>query len=293
MAASDANRAIKNAAFRIAVPIHNITDGSLISSASALDSEISKDGGSFADCTNEATEIGSTGIYTLDLSATEMSAEEIIVQVKTSSTNAFIPVREIRTEPCLDSGVVSATGSSTTILLRSAASSVNDFYNGADIEIVRGTGAGQVRTIVDYVGSSVTATVDRAWVTEPDTTSVYLIHPRTGSPQSTAGQVDSNVDAIADNETAATNMAKLFKGGQVNGSVNDASPTTTDFDGDSGLSSTNDFYNEAFLMFVTGTLAGIARQITDYVGSSRNLTVDAFPSAPSNGDEFVIIGNGG
>lgn len=87
----------------------------------------------------------------------------------------------------------------------------------------------------------------------------------------------------------------------VDGSVNDAGALAGDFDGDAGLSATDDFYNDAILVFTSGALKGIARAISDYVGASRNLqfngaTGDAdapFPSAPANGDRFKILGRVG
>ena len=52
---------IKNSAAKIVFPLLD-ADGDLVTGAASLDSEYSLDGGSFSDCTNEATEIGSTGI---------------------------------------------------------------------------------------------------------------------------------------------------------------------------------------------------------------------------------------
>lgn len=295
MAAADSKRIIRNAAYRFHFMMRTITDGQILSGdAGNLDAEVSLASASFADITASETEIGSTGVYYVDMTAAEMTADgSILIRVTSSTSNADELFVELQPEPALDSGVVSAGGTSTTILLRSAASSTDNIYNGAVIELVRGTGAGQSRTIVAYDGGTVTATVDRAWATNPSTDTVYIIHPITGSPQSTAGQVDSNVDAIADNETAATNLATLLKGGQISGSVNDASPNDTGFDGDSGLSSTDDFYNDSFLLFVSGSLLGLAREISDYDGGDRTFTfATAFPAAPANSDEFVIIGRG-
>jgi hypothetical protein len=69
-------------------PIYDNT-GSLVTGAAGLDSEVSKDQGTFTDCTNEATEIAtSSGIYYLDLTSTEMNADGVAVIVKTSTTNA-------------------------------------------------------------------------------------------------------------------------------------------------------------------------------------------------------------
>lgn len=78
----------KNTAYRVYLPILD-ADGDLVTGATGLDSEISKDGGTFADCTNEATEIASaSGMYYLDLTSTEMNADCVVIIVKTSSSGA-------------------------------------------------------------------------------------------------------------------------------------------------------------------------------------------------------------
>jgi len=89
MAASDARPIpIKNTAFRVVFPILD-ADGDLVTGATGLDSEVSKDQGTFADCTNEATEIAtSSGMYYLDLTSTEMNADCVAVIVKTTSSGA-------------------------------------------------------------------------------------------------------------------------------------------------------------------------------------------------------------
>jgi hypothetical protein len=63
-------------------------DGDLVTGAAGLDSEVSKDGAAFADCTSEATEIGTSGMYYLDLTASEMNADTVAIIVKTSTTDA-------------------------------------------------------------------------------------------------------------------------------------------------------------------------------------------------------------
>lgn len=89
MAASDATPfPLKNTAYRVYFPILD-ADGDLVTGAADLDSERSLDGATFADCTNEATEIATgSGMYFLDLTAAEMDTNCTVVIVKTSSAGA-------------------------------------------------------------------------------------------------------------------------------------------------------------------------------------------------------------
>jgi len=83
----------KNVATYIVFPLIDSSDDvSYQSGATSPDSEIDSwaDGAApdgFADCTNEATEIGTTGIYYLSLSNTEMNADYIVIQIKASDAN--------------------------------------------------------------------------------------------------------------------------------------------------------------------------------------------------------------
>ena len=80
---------------RIVFPILD-ADGDFVTGAADLDSEYASwdttdhagTAPSFADCTHEATEIGSTGIYYLDVQATEIAKDYTIIQVKTSTSGA-------------------------------------------------------------------------------------------------------------------------------------------------------------------------------------------------------------
>lgn len=76
----------------------------------------------------------------------------------------------------------------------------------------------------------------------------------------------------------------------VTSTVNDASATTTSFV--TNLASTTDnFYNNAFLLFTSGALKGQCREISDYDGSSKTITLaTALTSAPADTVEFVIVG---
>ena len=85
MAAADTFPPIRGASWTVTFPILD-ADGDLVTGAGALDSEISKDGGTFANCSNESVELATaSGMYKLTLSTTEMAADVVAIIVK--STN--------------------------------------------------------------------------------------------------------------------------------------------------------------------------------------------------------------
>lgn len=109
-------------------------------------------------------------------------------------------------------------GASSTITLDASASATDNLYNGLNITITGGLGAGQTRTITAYVGSTKVATIHPNWTTNPDNTSVFAIHPNSGTNVTTwrastpnqlsSGRVDASVGAMAaDVLTAAATAA--------------------------------------------------------------------------------------
>ena len=83
----------KNAATYLYFPIVDV-NGAVVSSAAGLDSEIDTwgDGAApdgFADCTNEATEVGSTGWYYLSVTAGEVNVDYAAFRVQTSTDGAL------------------------------------------------------------------------------------------------------------------------------------------------------------------------------------------------------------
>lgn len=67
-------------------------------------------------------------------------------------------------------------GGASTITLHSGASSTNDAYKGMVIVTNGGTGSGQTRVIIGYVGSTKVATVTPAWSTQPDNTTDFIVY---------------------------------------------------------------------------------------------------------------------
>lgn len=205
MASTDAKaKAYWGVAHRIEFPIFD-ADGDLVTGASTPDSEVSKDAGAFADCTNEATEIATnSGMYYLDLTATEMEADCVAVIVKTATAGAKTTPIILYTDRGIRSRKAQA-GAAGSITLDSSAVATDDYYNGCLVEIVGGTGVGQSRIISDYVGSTKVASVGSNWATNPDNTSIFridalpgVIAANTPTNFSTWGDVGAKIDAVDD-----------------------------------------------------------------------------------------------
>lgn len=77
--------------------------------------------------------------------------------------------------PSLHTALAAAGSTSTSIKLDSGAAVFKDYYLGARISIIAGTGINQTRTITAYDGSTKIATVDKAWSVTPDATSRFEI----------------------------------------------------------------------------------------------------------------------
>lgn len=67
---------------------------------------------------------------------------------------------------------------STYVRLETSASSVDNFYNQSSIYISGGAGVGQLRDIIDYVGSNRQVRIGSSFTTTPNTTSSYIVSPK-------------------------------------------------------------------------------------------------------------------
>lgn len=166
---------IYNARFRLTVPLLD-ADGDPISPSSP-DTELSQDAGTFADATNEATEIAtSSGIVYVDLIATELDTTSTVVKIASTGAKTTIAVLNPRRLPIIRTGTAQA-GAATTITLDSSASAIDDYYVGCYVNITNDTptnARGQARVITDYVGSTKVATV-ATWGTNPSSSSTFEI----------------------------------------------------------------------------------------------------------------------
>jgi hypothetical protein len=124
-----------------------------------------------------------------------------------------------------------------------------------------------------------------------------------GTPSTVAGiasemaHIGSVVDAtylktpsVSDIPTTAA-IKTALQDDRVTGTTTGTITTTSVPITGAALSSTDDAYNGGFLLATSGTLKGVARKITDYVGSTTTCTTQAFPAALASGVSVAIIGN--
>lgn len=169
---------IYGAPWGIVVPLLD-ADGDLVTGATTPDSEVSLNGNTFADCTNEMTEIATnSGVYYLLLTAAEMTADVVTVILKsaTAGMKTTVAVLYPRKLVSIRAGTSASAGSATsTIVLDASASAVDDFYNGMVCVAVIDT-LTEVRMISDYTGSTQTATVVPDWNVAPDNNDTFTIY---------------------------------------------------------------------------------------------------------------------
>ncbi len=129
-------------------------------------------------------------------------------------------------------------GTATTITLAAEASRFDNKYRSEQVEIIAGTGSGQIRTISSYDGQGRVATVDRSWDTIPDNTSRYHIvkdcaRNAGGWPEMAAGTPpkDSDDDGMPDDWETANGL-----------NPNDPSDANGDADGD-GYTNIEEYIN--------------------------------------------------
>lgn len=288
--------AIYGAPFGVTFPILD-ADGDLVSGATTPDAERSLNGDTFADCTNESTEIATTsGVYYLLLTAAELTADVTTVIAKCATAGAKTTVVTLypRKLVTVRAGTSASAGSSTsTIVLDGAASAVDDFYNGmvciATIDTLV-----EARIISDYTGSTQTATVVPDWNVAPDNNDTFIIKLPEGVQlnQANVTHVASTAqtagDIIADtNDLQARIPAALTGDGNIKADtlrVGGTLQTAGDIIGD-----TNDIQTRLPAALVSGRMDSNAQAMADAVITAAKFAASAIDAAALATDAVTEI----
>ena len=128
-------------------------------------------------------------------------------------------------------GVVEAGGRDTLKLSAAGTnppSPIDNFYNGESVYVISGTGAGQLRRVIDYSGSTKTLTVNTAFSTTCNTDSKVIISPTItiigdGQGAKAYSRVDTSTGSISNVSVIAvgtdyTNAKVLVTSNSIHGS---------------------------------------------------------------------------
>ena len=241
-------------AFAVTFPLLD-ADGDPISPSSP-DSEVSKNGDTFADCTNEATEIAtSSGICYLLLTAAEMTADIVTVRIQSTGAKTTVLTLYPRKLPILAMGTCQGANDTGDIQLASGEPAIDDYYNGCLCVAVI-DGITEARLINDYVGSTKVGEVSPAWNTAaPDNTDTYTIYLPEGRQVQQANATHWNAlptVALPLIPTVAGRTLDVSAGGEAGLDwANVGSPTTT--------------------LNLSGTTVGTAAAVTTVNGLAANV----------------------
>ena len=158
-------------------------------------------------------------------------------------------------------GIAQGAGTGNNqIQLASEASSTDGAYDPSVVFIVAGTGMGQTRLVLQYAGATRTATVDRNWKVNPDSTSEYRIMAHPGREHVNEGLAQAG---------AAGNITL-----------------------NALASSDDDAYNHQVVFLRSGTGEDQVRTITDYNGTTKIATVsENWAVNPDSTTGYVMLPN--
>lgn len=254
----------KNSAFTAIFPIYD-NDGDLVPAAASLDSEVSKDGGTFTDVSpGEATEVAtSSGVYALALSATEMNADTVATITKTSTVDAKTAVNVMYT------------------VTRQLVDLTYPTVSGRSLDVAATGEAG-----IDF--GNILGTLDAAQIGADAITNAKIAADAIGASELATDAVNEIRDAIladstpfngASIATILSQTANILRS-LATGTADSGSTTTLV---DAALTQADtDYWQGAWLVITSGNIAGQARKISAFTPGTDTITVDrAFTQAIS------------
>ena len=253
----------KNAAYYLSFPaIDSTTPESYKTGVSPVDTAYYKDGaGAWTSLaiTDIASEIGSTGVYEIDLSSSELDHDKVIIKFAVSGMADDAYQFDLRTKLVDDLNDVSTAQVNTE-----CDTALTDYDPPTNTEMI-------ARTLA--AASYFDASTDMVTI---DSTSVDLIYDESLSGHNVSGSVGKAIRQVKEGTVS------------VESTINDGSATSTVFI--TALTEvTSSHYKDVSLVFIDGALVGQSRPVLSYDGTTKAITLDeALTEAPANGDGFII-----
>jgi hypothetical protein len=258
MASTDARPVpVKNQAYRLYFD-YRASDGTVVQTVTGADSEVSKDGANFINCTNEFTEIEVSGCGYIDLTATEMNADSVVFKSTCTNTGALMTTIYLYPQEADDIKTSVTHWAGTAV-------ATPDTAGYPKVTLKTGSAAGEVSLSsggVSLSTSGLNAAADAVW--DEDITTHRVI-----------------------------NSAGLLLQPIHSGSCQAGGSTTTIVLA-AGASTTDDFYKNDLIeihVAADGTNK-VARFIDSYVGATRTATVATMPVSPGATYNYVVKGFG-
>lgn len=137
------------------------------------ESQISKDGGAFANTANLPVELGTTGVYPLTLTTAETNCNSFAIRVTDGGSQVFFA--EYKTTGETTGAVVADGSNSTTSFETDLTSAVTDIHKDSLITFTSGALAGEVKRVAGYNGSTKFVTVNAALTAVPSNGDLFRL----------------------------------------------------------------------------------------------------------------------
>lgn len=308
----------KNEAFELQFPIYD-ADGDLVTAAASLDTEVSQDGGTFADATNEATEIATgSGCYKVTLTAAEMNVDRVMTITKTGTAGAKTAVNLMYTVARKLSDLAFPATSGRSIQVEA------DGMVHADLKEWLGAAPNAlVSSRVDVsVGAMAADVVTAAAIAANAIGSSELATDAIGDAQIATGAIAATAFAAGAIDAAAIANGAIDAATFAAGAIDAAAIATDAIDADAlasdaiteirslvtgtadaGGSSTtmvdaarteaDDVFIGAWILFTSGAVANQVRLITEFVAATDTITfAPAATASIGAGITYEILPNG-
>lgn len=202
---------VRAAAFRLQLKFYD-TSNALITTWAGMDSQISKDGGNFAACTNEATEIQTSGTGYLDLTASETTCDSFWIKTTITNSNSVPFVMAFATQRTGAYVMVNVVELLGTAWLTPGTAGTPD----VNAKLISGSGTAADNVELAGLAYSVTRGLSGTALPAAAAEAAGGLYTRgTGAgqiAQSNNGQINVDAVRISGDATAADNLELFFDG---------------------------------------------------------------------------------